>query len=102
MLRSITATQFLEWTHYDLIDPFGEWRSDYRSAEIVTMLANVNRDAKKRKEPYRVSDFITKFGERSAESLKPTQTVAQQLSIAKLIAGAFNMNAAAAKKRKSL
>ena len=103
MLRSITATQFLEWTHYDLIDPFGEWRSDYRSAEIVTMLANVNRDAKKRKEPYRVTDFITKFGERSAESLKPKQTVEQQVSIAKLIAGAFNSPAARSmKKRKSL
>ena len=89
MLRSITAVQLFEWAQYDLIEPFGEWRDDWRSAEIVTMLANVNRDTKKRKQPYKTTDFLVKFGERTAEDFKPKQTVAQQVMIAKMIAGAF-------------
>ncbi len=91
MLRSITANQLIEWMQYDILEPFGEWRDDWRSAEIVTMLANVNRDSKKRKEPYKVSDFLPRFGERVTEDLKPKQTVKQQVAIAKLIAAAFNM-----------
>jgi len=90
MLRSVTAAQLIEWMQYDILEPFGEWRDDWRSAEIVTMLANINRDAKKRKEPYKVTDFLTRFGERSEEELKPRQTVKDQVRIAKLIAAAFN------------
>ena len=90
MLRSITAAQLIEWMQYDILEPFGEWRDDWRSAEIVTMLANVNRDSSKRKEPYKVTEFLPRFGERSADELKPKQTVQQQVAIAKLIAAAFN------------
>jgi hypothetical protein len=90
MLRSISAEQFAEWAAYDTLEPFGEWRDDWRSAEIVTMIANVNRDTKKRKEPYKTTDFLVKFGERSEEETKTRQTPKEQLSIAKMIAGAFN------------
>ena len=90
MLRRITAQQLIEWMQYDIIEPFGEWRADWRSAEIVTMLANVNRDSKKKKEPYKTTDFLTKFGEPVEEERKPKQTVKQQVAIAKLIAAAFN------------
>lgn len=99
MLRSITSEQFLEWMHYDALDPFGEWRADWRSAEIVTMIANVNRDSKKRKEPYKTTDFLVKFGEREAD--KPRQTVKQQLSIVKMIAGAFPTEKRTKKRTKS-
>jgi hypothetical protein len=54
------------------------------------MLANINRDPKKRKEPYKTTDFLVKFGERTPEELKPRQTPKEQLSIARMIAGAFN------------
>lgn len=98
MLRSITAAQLIEWMQYDIIEPFGEWRDDWRSAEIVTMLANVNRDSKKRKDPYKVIDFLPKFGEQ--EQSKPKhQTVKQQVAIAKLIAAAFNSTTPKKKKR---
>ena len=88
MLRSITSEQFVEWIEYDKLDPFGQWREDYRSAEIVTMLANVNRDAKRKREPFKTTDFLVKFGEQIND--KPKQSWQDQLNIAKLFASAYN------------
>jgi hypothetical protein len=89
MLRSISSEQFLEWMQYDTIEPFGEWRDDWRSAEIVTMIANVNRDSKKKREPYRTTDFLVKFGEQEVEK-KKAQTWQDQKMIAAMFVGAFN------------
>jgi hypothetical protein len=85
---------------YDLIEPFGEWRADYRSAEIVTMIANVNRDPKKKRDPYKTTDFLVKFGERTADDLKPKQTWQEQKAILKLLAHAITSKEPERKKRK--
>ncbi len=89
MVQSISAEQFLEWMHYDAIDPFGEWRADYRAAEIVTMIANVNRDKKRRPTPFKTPDFLVRFGEPTKKD-KPKQTWQDQLAIAKLFVAAHN------------
>lgn len=96
MLRRIPATQLLEWMHYDAIDPFGQWRADYRAAEIVTMLANINRDGKKKPQPYKTSDFLVQFGEPIEGEKKKKQTWQEQKNIGRLIAFAHS---AAGKKR---
>lgn len=63
MLSEITWKQFLEWVAYSGVEPFDETRSDIRAAQIVTMLANVNRDPKKKRTPYEIKDFILNFGD---------------------------------------
>lgn len=62
MLRQMTAKEFLGWEQYFQLAPFGDLRADYRSASIVAMIANVNRDSKRRPEPYTVEDFRLRFG----------------------------------------
>lgn len=84
MLRSLTAKQFAEWEQYAKLEPFNELRADYRTASIVTMLANVNRASKQ--EPYSLEDFVLKFGQ---EPKKP-QTWQEKLAIARAIAMAFS------------
>jgi hypothetical protein len=84
MLRSISSRQFLDWMYYDEIDPFGSWREDYRQAEVVTAIYNVNRNPKKRSEPFKTTDFLVRFGRRTEQELKPKQTWQHQLSIAHL------------------
>jgi hypothetical protein len=61
MLRSITWTDFLGWLAYSELEPFDERRADYRTASVVTMLANVNRDTKKRPTAYKLDDFVIEF-----------------------------------------
>lgn len=69
MLRRISARQMTEWMAFEQIDPFGEKRADYRAASIVQIIANVNRDTKKRPKPYKIEEFLLKF-ERDARAPK--------------------------------
>lgn len=43
---------------YEEVEPFGEMIADQRHGVLSSVLANVNRDAKKKPEPYRADDFI--------------------------------------------
>ncbi len=79
MLRSLTARQFLDWHHYDSMEPFGELRADYRTADIVATLINLQRDRKKKPEPYKLAEVVLKFGEKEVdEAKKPKQDWKEQ------------------------
>lgn len=41
--------EFLHWSALFRNEPFGEWRADLRSADMLAMLANINRDPQKQK-----------------------------------------------------
>lgn len=40
------------------MEPFGEERADIRSATNTMVLANANRDPKKKRTPYTIEDFM--------------------------------------------
>ena len=50
--------EFTEWQAYFELEPFGEAVADLRHGVATAVLANVNRSAEARPEPYRPSDFI--------------------------------------------
>jgi hypothetical protein len=52
----MTAREFTEWQAYYSLEPFGERRADYRTAQIVQMLANINRGPDTK--PFPLSDFL--------------------------------------------
>ena len=87
MLRSLTAKQFAEWEHYAKLEPFNELREDYRTASIVTMIANVNRGSKH--QPFKLEDFVLKF----EQEPKRPQTWQEKLAIARAIAMAYSVPA---------
>lgn len=58
LLESISYEELTEWGHFYNTDPFGEWRADARSAQIVAMLANINRDPNKHPDAYKLSEFM--------------------------------------------
>lgn len=45
------------WAEYWAIEPWGEYAANVRNAQEVCTLANINRDAKKRPEPFELKDF---------------------------------------------
>jgi tRNA uridine 5-carbamoylmethylation protein Kti12 len=83
MLRRLTARQFINWEIYDAIEPFGQLREDYRTAQIVSLLYNVNRG--KHDKAKSVEDFLLKF-----EEPQPKQTWQEQLTYMKIFAAAQN------------
>lgn len=58
MLHRMTWQQLVEWRAYWSVEPFGEQRADTRSALIAMILANANRDPKRRSQPYTIKDFM--------------------------------------------
>jgi hypothetical protein len=81
----MSSREFAEWIEFYGLEPFGEERADVRSAIVASTIANANRDAKKRKKPWTVEDFMPKFG----QPAKRQQTWQQQLAIVEMLNEAF-------------
>jgi len=50
-----------EWMAYSAVEPWGEERADLRMGILASVIANTQRDPKKRREPWRPEDFMPKF-----------------------------------------
>jgi hypothetical protein len=91
MLASIPSKLFIEWQAFFRLEPFGEWRGDFRAAQIAQVIANVNRDSKKQRDPFTVQDFMPDFIKRDDF---PDQPVPLEVLKKKMqaIASAFKKN----------
>jgi hypothetical protein len=58
MLAQIDSAELAEWAAYYQIEPFGDAAADQRHGIATSVLANVNRDAKRKPDPYRWTDFV--------------------------------------------
>jgi hypothetical protein len=85
LTRRLTAKQFLDWEHYDAIEPFGDDRADMRAASIVQMLYNINRG--KGQKALTLKDFMLTFKEAAPKKEKTWQEMA---ATARLIASIYN------------
>jgi hypothetical protein len=76
----MTAKQFRQWELYDEVEPIGDVRSDYQSAQIVQTLYNVNRG--KKDKPLKIQDCVLKFG---GQDEKPKKTPEQMFAMLKIL-----------------
>ena len=71
--------EFVSWCAYFAVEGWPGWRADLRTADLLALLANVNRDAKKQREPFKPADFVRDWwGER-----KPVAAVEPKSLLAK-------------------
>jgi len=59
---------------YARLEPFGPEADDARMAQLLALIANVNRDPKRRKTPWTPDDFLPQRAPRPAnevETLRP-------------------------------
>ena len=68
MLKSIPYYVLQEWMHFSQLEPFGEVRADMRSAYVMSVIANVNRDASRRPKPYEIKDFMLEFDKEAKQT----------------------------------
>jgi hypothetical protein len=88
MLSEISFRQLLEWETFSQLEPFDEERADVRSAHIVSMIANTNRNPKKRSKPWPLEDFIIPFGD-SEKREKPRKSWQHMKMIAQMMTNLF-------------
>lgn len=55
--------EFVEWAAFYSVEPFGEYGHNLRTAMLMSLLANINRDDKKRPQPFELDDFMPDWWE---------------------------------------
>lgn len=58
LLAEIDSAELTEWFAYYTLEPFGELIADQRHGIATSVLANINRDPRRKKDAYKPSDFI--------------------------------------------
>lgn len=73
LLRRVSSRELSEWIAYYRVEPWGIEPADLRAGIISSTIANVNRDAKKKRRPYTPTDFIPKWGGKQPLEQTPEQ-----------------------------
>lgn len=68
--------------YYESVEPFGPERTDYAVAISSSVIANANRDSKKRSRPYSANDFMPKFEPKKRKSVDEMIDMAQMVTSA--------------------
>jgi hypothetical protein len=60
----VSSREFTEWLAYARLEPFGSVADDQRMAQLLALIANVNRDPQRRRRPWSPEDFLPQRGPR--------------------------------------
>ena len=71
-LAQMPVAEYRSWQAYADIEPFGHHYDDLRSGALVAANYNVNRDVKKRAEPYQALDFVP-WNDMAQQQAEPLQ-----------------------------
>ena len=58
MMGRMSAREFTEWQVLDTIDPIGSVRGDMQAARVAQTVAEVHRDRKAKRTPFKLLDFM--------------------------------------------
>ena len=72
LLAQLTSSQLAGWMAYAAIEPFGEYRHELRHGQQMALQANINRDSKRKHEPYCAADFMNFLAEDKPAEVEPT------------------------------
>ena len=75
--QEISSREFAEWIAYNRLEPFGERRADLRTGIVASVIANVNRDKKKRSKPFKAEEFMPEFGSEYTEYVMTPEETAE-------------------------
>lgn len=82
-LAHISSRELTEWiAYYESVEPFGSERADYAIAITSSVIANANRDKKKRNKPYSANEFMPDFKPKRQKSVDEMIGVAQMITSA--------------------
>jgi len=87
LLARASSRELAEWMAFAQLEPIGARRGDYQAAQVAQVIANVNRDTKKRRKPYPVEDFLLAWED--PEEPAERQSVEEQLRIVEMLNAAF-------------
>lgn len=75
--RGMTTSQLKGWMAYHSVEPFGEYRSELRHGQMMSLVANIHRDSKEHPEPFPASEFMNFLNRPKPKELTPEQLAAK-------------------------
>ena len=87
LLGRVDSRELTEWMAFYQIEPFGAERGDLQAGIVASTVANVHRDPKKKREPFKPADFMPEFGKRPQSQRRPDWQ--KQLSFVEKLNAAF-------------
>ena len=95
----MSSAEFVEWIAFERLEgPLGPARDDWRYALIAAMVANANRDPKKKHQPYKPQDFIPDWAKEAGVAPLPKPDLSPQEVAAKVRSWARGLAAKGAKR----
>lgn len=61
MLAEITSRQLTEWKAFYRLEKFGPLVEESRTAKLLALLANINRNTERKPSPYTTEDFMPTY-----------------------------------------
>jgi hypothetical protein len=58
LLSEISYEELMQWAQLYETEPWGQYPENARNAHIISTLANINRDTKKRDKPFELKEFM--------------------------------------------
>lgn len=87
-MSRISSRELTEWQAYNQFDPLDhQERADWRAAMLAALLAEINRNKKKRRKPYTAQDFMPEY--KPTRSGNGQQTPNQMLALVEIWNAAF-------------
>ena len=90
----MSGEDWLAWQHYYSLEPWGEERADLRAGMIAAVIAETNRDKKKRHKPYTPADFMPDFDKPPPQPQTPEDQAAILKMWVKALGGEDNTQVA--------
>lgn len=80
MLEEMPEESFYEWMAFYRIEPFGPIADDERNGMLLAQRAERFRDSRKRREPYRASDFmLSRLKKEQRQKKLPLKVLREQM-----------------------
>lgn len=78
MLGEMSSEDFTEWKAYEKLEPFGPLSEEWRIANLTSIIANVNRNPKKRSQPFTAKDFMRNYEEKLLNAIQEEKPMSRE------------------------
>lgn len=96
----MSSHEFAEWLAFRQLQPFGEWRDDWRMATLAAVITNAMTRSKDSDPIREAKDFMPDF-EKALDEMESQEEISEQERVMRKIKGVFGGLAAASKKKKT-
>ncbi len=95
---AMSSHEFAEWLAFRRIQPFGEWRDDWRMATLAAVITNAITRSKDTDPIREAKDFMPDF-EKALDEMEAQEEISEQERVMHKIKSVFGGLAAASRKK---